>query len=36
MVQDLVSYYLDHIEALSRGNTVDEEVAVEANKLVQY
>ena len=33
VVQDLVSYYLDHVETLSGGNAVDEKVAVEADEL---
>ena len=35
VIQDLVSYYLDHVEALPGRNAVDEKVAVEANELVE-
>ena len=34
MVQDLVSYDLDHVKALPGCNAVDEKVAVEADELV--
>lgn len=35
MVENLVSYDGDHLKALFRSNAVDEEVAVEADKLAE-
>ena len=35
VVQNLVSYYLDHVEAQSGGNAGAEEIAMEADELVK-